>query len=181
MIAVFKQYDSLERRNRFGKSFRVKFRYRSWVQNIGFADQGRHFNFFSEGAKLFLFFNATELLKNWKKYHLICINLTLFIVHFFLSFFLSSFFYFFLSFFFLFSILFFHGGGATAPAPSNDTPVADTLDTYFSEFWLKTGEFEEKVKKFFLIGQKQANMAIFVTHPKVSLTISHGFIVFSWY
>ena len=27
-------------------------------------------------------------------------------------------------------------------------------------------------------GQKQANMAIFVSRPQVSLTISHGFIIF---
>ena len=33
---------------------------------------------------------------------------------------------------------------------------------YYSEFRLKTGEFEEKVKKCFLDGQKRANMAIFV-------------------
>ena len=41
------------------------------------------------------------------------------------------------------------------------------------EFWLETGEFEEKVKKeVFLDGQKQANMAIFVGDPQVSPTIS---------
>ena len=47
------------------------------------------------------------------------------------------------------------------------------------EFWLETGEFEEKVKKRgFLDGQKQANMAIFVPRPQVSLTISQGSIIF---
>ena len=34
---------------------------------------------FSWGPKFFLFFNATGLLKNWKKQHFICSNLTLFI------------------------------------------------------------------------------------------------------
>ena len=47
------------------------------------------------------------------------------------------------------------------------------------EFWLETGEFEEKVKKRgFLDGQKLANMAIFVGDPQVSLTISQGSIIF---
>ena len=71
-------------------------------------DQGRHFNFFVGGQILFLFFHATGLLKNWKKHHFICSNLTLFIVPFFLSFFL------FFSFFFLFS---FSLGGDGPPAP----------------------------------------------------------------
>ena len=50
---------------------------------------------FSWGPQIFFFFfNATGLLKNWKKHHFICSNLTLFIVPFFffsLSFFLSFF------------------------------------------------------------------------------------------
>ena len=73
------------------------------------------------GGKFFLFFNATGLLKNWKKkQHFICSNLTLFIVPFFLSF-LFSFFLFFLFFFLFSSFLFRGGGGATAaPAPPND-------------------------------------------------------------
>ena len=52
--------------------------------------------------------------------------------------------------------------------------------TYFCfEFWLETGEFEEKVKKeVFLDGQKQANISIFVPRPQVSLTISQGSIIF---
>ena len=52
--------------------------------------------------------------------------------------------------------------------------------TYFGfEFWLETGDFEEKVKKeVFLDGQKQANMAIFVGDPQISLTISQGSIIF---
>ena len=52
--------------------------------------------------------------------------------------------------------------------------------TYFCfEFWLETGEFEEKVKKeVFWDGQKQANMAIFVGDPQVSPTISQGSIIF---
>ena len=64
---------------------------------------GASFQLFLGGAKFFLFFNATGLLKNWKKQHFICSNLTLFIVpSFFLSFFLLFFFFFFLFFFFLF-------------------------------------------------------------------------------
>ena len=81
--------------------------------------QGRHFNFFLGGPKFFLFFNATGLLKNWKKQHFICSNLTLFIVPFFLFFsFFSflSFFSFFLS-FFLFFFFLGGGGGATPPQP----------------------------------------------------------------
>ena len=57
---------------------------------------------FPWGAKFFLFFNATGLLKNWKKQHFICSNLTLFIVPFFLFSLFSLFFSlfsFFLSFF----------------------------------------------------------------------------------
>ena len=65
---------------------------------------------FSWGAKiLFLFFNATGLLKNWKKQHFICSKLKSFIVPFFLFLFFSLFSFFF-SFFFSFSL-----GGATAP------------------------------------------------------------------
>ena len=47
--------------------------------------QWRHFNFFLGGGQNFvIFFNATWLLKNWKKQHFICSNLTFFIVPFFL-------------------------------------------------------------------------------------------------
>ena len=75
----------------------------------------QNFQNFKIIPKFFLFFNATGLLKNWKKQHFICSNLTLFIVPFFLSFF--PFFLFFLS-FFLFS------WGATATQqPSNDGPA----------------------------------------------------------
>ena len=50
---------------------------------------------------------------------------------------------------------------------------------FFFEFWLETGEFEEKViKEVFWMGKKRANMAIFVPRPQVSLTISHGSIIF---
>ena len=65
--------------------------------------QGRHFNFFLGGQNFFKFFNATALLKNWKKQHFICNNLTLFLVpcSCFLLFF-SFFFFFFFSYFFLF-------------------------------------------------------------------------------
>ena len=75
---------------------------------------------FSWGPKFFLFFNATGLLKNWKKQHFICSNLTLFIVPFFLFFsvFLFSFSVFLFSLFFLF--FFFLEGGDGPPAPLND-------------------------------------------------------------
>ena len=82
--------------------------------------QGRHFNFFLGGQIFFLFFNATGLVKNWKKQHFICGNLTLFIVPFFLSFFFFLFFLFFL-FFFLFLFFSFSLGGGRRP-PSNDAP-----------------------------------------------------------
>ena len=75
---------------------------------------GASFQLVLGGANYFLFFNATGLLKNWKKQHFICSNLTLFIVPFFLSFF---FFIFFLSFFFFFFLR-----GRRPPAPSNDAP-----------------------------------------------------------
>ena len=90
--------------------------------------QWRHFNFFLGGPNFFLFFDATRLLKNWKKQHFICSNLTLFIVPFFLSLFFSSFFSFFsffssFSFFFSFFIFLGGGGGGDAPQPpSNDAP-----------------------------------------------------------
>ena len=76
---------------------------------------GASFQLFLGGPKIFLVFNATGLLKNWKKQHFICSNLTLFIV----PFNLSSFFLFFLSFFlFSFSL----GGGDGPQPPSNDAP-----------------------------------------------------------
>ena len=84
--------------------------------------QGRHFNFFLGGPIFYLFFNATGLLKNWKKQHFICSNLTLFIVSFFL-FSLFSLFFLFLLFFFLFFLFFsffFFLGGRRPPAPLND-------------------------------------------------------------
>ena len=45
----------------------------------------------------------------------------------------------------------------------------------FFEFQLETGEFKEREKRCFLEGQKQANMAIFVARPQVSLAVSQGF------
>ena len=92
-----------------------------------FSTRGVISTFSWGGQNFFLFFNATGLLKNWKKQHFICSNLTLFIVPFFLSFFLS-FFSFFLSFFFLlfFSFFFFFflfffflfpWGATVSPAP----------------------------------------------------------------
>ena len=76
--------------------------------------QGRHFNFFLGGEFFLLFSNATGLLKNCKKQHVIC-NLTLFIVPFFLFSLFSLFFLFFLFFFFSFSL---GGGGGRRPPPS---------------------------------------------------------------
>ena len=84
------------------------------------------FQFFLGGAKFFLlFFNATGLLKNWKKkQHFICSKLTLFIVSFFLFSIFSLFFLFFL-FCFLFSFFSFSlgGGGDGPPALLNDASV----------------------------------------------------------
>ena len=94
--------------------------------------QKRHFNFFLGGPNFFLFFNATGLMKNWKKQHFIFSILTLFIVPFFLfSLFFSSFLsLFFLSFFFFFFFLFSlslgggGGGGDDGPsAPHQMTPL----------------------------------------------------------
>ena len=66
--------------------------------------------------------NATALLKNWKKQHFICSNLTLFIVPFSLFFFFFSLFSFFLSFFSFFS---FSLGGDT-PSPPKWRPCIST-------------------------------------------------------
>ena len=90
--------------------------------------QGRHFNFFLEGPKIFKFFNATGLLKNWKKQQFICSNLTLFIFPFFLFLLFFSFFFFFFlfSFFFLF-FFFLGGGGRRPPSPPQMTPLDFTL------------------------------------------------------
>ena len=86
------------------------------------SQQGRHFNFFLEGPNFLKFFNATGLLKNWKKKHFICSNLTLFIV----PFFLFSLFFSFLSLFSFYSffLFLFPRGGATAPQPPNDASVS---------------------------------------------------------
>ena len=74
---------------------------------------GASFQLFLGAKFIFLFFNATGLLKNWKKQHFICSNLTLFIVPFFLSFFFS----FFLSSFFSLE--------ATAPSPLKWRPCVN--------------------------------------------------------
>ena len=78
------------------------------------------------GRPIFLFFNATGLLKSWKKQHFICRNLTLFIVPFFLFSLFSLFSLFFcFSFFFSFFLFPWGGGGGRRPpslAPSNDAP-----------------------------------------------------------
>ena len=52
--------------------------------------------------------------------------------------------------------------------------------SYVFEFLAGNGRIWRKSgKRGFLDGQKQANMAIFVPRPQVSLTISQGFIIFS--
>ena len=90
--------------------------------------QGRHFKFFLGVKFFYLFFNATGLLKNWKKQHFLCSNLTLFIVpFFFLSFVLL--FSLFSSFFRLF--FFFLGEGTAPQPPSNDAPAQPLLLTNF--------------------------------------------------
>ena len=91
---------------------------------------------FSWGQIFLKFFNATGLLKNLKKTcSLICSNLTLFIVPFFLSFFFFSFLlsFFFFSFFFTFFLSFFffsfylgEGRGDSPQPPSNDAPDSDS-------------------------------------------------------
>ena len=82
---------------------------------MGRHGRGCHFNFFWGGGIFLEFFNATGLLKNWKKQHFICSNLTLFdnsLLSFFLFF---PFFLFFL--FFTFSFSFFPWGRRRPPMP----------------------------------------------------------------
>ena len=88
---------------------------------------GASFQLFLGGGQIFfLFFNATGLLKNWKKQHFICSNLTLFIVPFFLF---SLFFLFFslFSFFSFFFSFFLFPWGTTAPSPPQMTPLNDCV------------------------------------------------------
>ena len=78
------------------------------------------------GGPFFFISNATGLLKNWKKQHFICSNLTLFIVPFFLSFFFFFFFslfFFFLLSFFLFPFSLGRGGGRRPPQPPQMAPL----------------------------------------------------------
>ena len=83
------------------------------------------------GGQIYFYFTtyATGLLKNWKKQHFIlCSNLTLFIVPFFLSFFL--FFLFYLFYLFFLSFFFFLGGGrgeGDGPCPSQMTPLYQNI------------------------------------------------------
>ena len=96
------------------------------TEGIG-GQAGASFQLFLGGPIFFIFFNATGLLKNWKKQHFICSNLTLFIVAFFLSFFFSLFFSFFFFFFLFFFFSFSLGGGRRPPQPpSNDAPGVRT-------------------------------------------------------
>ena len=89
----------------------------SSASSICWPKPGASFQLFLGGQNFFLFLNATRLLKNWKKQHFICSNLTLFVVPFFLF---SSFFLFFLFFFFL-------GGRRPPQPPSNDAPGRNDL------------------------------------------------------
>ena len=98
--------------------------------------QGRHFNFFSEGQIFKKFFNATRLLKNWKKQHFICSNLTLFIVPFFLSLFFFSFFS-----FFIFSFFYFSFGGDGPPAPLKWRPWPDYMS------WRRQNQWHNRQQK----------------------------------
>ena len=53
---------------------------------------------------------------------------------------------------------------------------------HFFIFWISAGNgriWRKSEKRGFLDGQKQTNMAIFVSRPQVSLTISQGSIIFS--
>ena len=109
------------------KTNKTQSRERKWGRSVAW-DAGASFQLFLGGPKIILFFNATELLKNWKKQHFICSNLTLFIVPFFISFFFSSFFLFFL--FFLSFFFFLGGDGPPAPLkwrPWWDVTVVDTF------------------------------------------------------
>ena len=78
-----------------------------------FITNQHKFGYQSRGviSTFFLFFNATVLLKNWKKQHFICSNLTLFIV----PFFLVSLFFSFLSLFSVFFHFFLFLGGDGPP------------------------------------------------------------------
>ena len=88
------------------------------------------FQIFSWGAMIFClnFSMPLRLLKNWKKQHFICSNLTVIhssLLSFFLFFY--AFFLFFLFFFLFFFFLFpWGGGGATAPQPPQMTPLHPT-------------------------------------------------------
>ena len=93
---------------------------------------GASFQLFLGGGKIFLFFfNATGLLKNWKKQHFVCSNLTLFIGPFFSFFFFFSLFSCFSFFFLFFSFFLFSlggGGGRRPPQPSsNERPCMDSF------------------------------------------------------
>ena len=103
-----------------------------YIPNDTSVLQERHFNFFWEGQYFILFFNATGLLKNWKKQHFQCSNLTLFIVPFFLSVFFSFFFFFL---FFLSVFLFSFSLGATAPSPPQITSLVCFL-TFLHIFFM---------------------------------------------
>ena len=75
-------------------------------------------------------------------------------------------------------VLFFHQFGK--PWAQN-IGFVDTKRFMFLFFWISAGNgriWRKSEKKGFLDGQKQANMAIFVPRPQVSLTISQGSIIF---
>ena len=75
-------------------------------------------------------------------------------------------------------VLFFHQFGR--PWAQN-IGFVDTKRLIFLFFWISAGNgriWRKSEKRGFLDGQKQANMAIFVPRPQVSLTISQGSIIF---
>ena len=107
--------------------------------------QGRHFNFFLGGPNFFLFSNATGLLKNWKKQHFICSNLTLFIVPFFLF---SLFFSFLFFFFFFFSFTLGGGRRPPQPPPLND---ASGMHLYVQVFMCLRGIWKNFYSIFWVV------------------------------
>ena len=78
----------------------------------------------------------------------------------------------------LFRVLFLHQFGRHW---AQNIGFVDTNRMNVFLFWILAGNgriWRKSEKRGFLDGQKQANMAIFVARPQVSLTISQGSIIF---
>ena len=78
----------------------------------------------------------------------------------------------------LFRVLFLHQFGRHW---AQNIGFVDTNRVDVVLFWILAGNgriWRKSEKRGFLDGQKQANMAIFVARPQVSLTISQGSIIF---